>query len=287
VVAVFEDPDPNRRAFFIQMPFYQYGHLESWIATYAPRGRAVRRALADVLSALVYLHSQGIVHCDVKPPNILIAADERARLADFDISVDLKTRVSVRYAKNRSTCVGYTPGYEAPELLRCGASVATDMYAFGATLNLVREACLDVVEDDGDSSLNADSSLIAEPEEQDDAPGTPFQDPLEAGAAAPARAGGRGQGDRGGAEGGMASAGSNTPAAGGGRRDGGATARAQGHGQLLDILICKLMLPEARHRPSAAEVCTFHYTPQVQTPVCVCVFKFLVCVCVSVCLCVC
>ncbi|MFN9939877.1 MAG: protein kinase domain-containing protein, partial [bacterium] len=99
VVAVFEDSDPNRRAFTIQMPFYQYGHLQSWIETYAPRGRAVRRALADVLSALVYLHSQGIVHCDVKPPNILIAADERARLADFDISVDLKTRVSVRYAK--------------------------------------------------------------------------------------------------------------------------------------------------------------------------------------------
>ena len=39
----------------------------------------------DVLSALEYLHNLGIVHCDVKPPNILIAADERARLADFDV----------------------------------------------------------------------------------------------------------------------------------------------------------------------------------------------------------
>ena len=76
------------------------------------------------MSALVYLHSLGIVHCDVKPPNILIASDERARLADFDISVDLKTRVSVRYAKSKTTCVGYTPGFEAPELLTQGASAA-------------------------------------------------------------------------------------------------------------------------------------------------------------------
>jgi len=43
----------------------------------------------------------------------------------MQISVDLKTRISVRYAKNRTTCVGYTPGYEAPELLSCGASSAT------------------------------------------------------------------------------------------------------------------------------------------------------------------
>ena len=53
VVAVFEDPDPNRRAFFIQMPYYPYGHLESWIGAYAPRATAVRNALKDVLSALV------------------------------------------------------------------------------------------------------------------------------------------------------------------------------------------------------------------------------------------
>lgn len=86
------------------------------------------------MSALVYLHSLGIVHCDVKPPNILIASDERARLADFDISVDLKTRVSVRYAKSKTTCVGYTPGFEAPELLTQGASAATDMFAFGQVL---------------------------------------------------------------------------------------------------------------------------------------------------------
>lgn len=58
VVAVFEDPDPNRRAFFIQMPYYPYGQLEAWIEAYAPRAKAVRSALKDVLSALVKTHGE-------------------------------------------------------------------------------------------------------------------------------------------------------------------------------------------------------------------------------------
>jgi hypothetical protein len=170
VVAVFEDhSDPNWRAFFMQMPFYKYGHLWAWIDCYAPRARAVRSCLADVLNALVYLHDLGIAHCDVKPQNILIGADERARLADFDISVDLKTRVSARYAKQRSTtAVGYTVGYEAPELLQSGASPATDMFAFGQTLygNCVKQACLAADAIDADEQQQQDPQMVGGAEGQ-------------------------------------------------------------------------------------------------------------------------
>ena len=81
--------------------------------------------------------------------NILIGADGTVRLADFNISVDTRTRTSAKFVTASRTVVGYTPGFDAPELMRTGATVQTDMYAFGKTLESViaeRDAdCQDLV----------------------------------------------------------------------------------------------------------------------------------------------
>lgn len=44
---------------------------------------AVRRYLKDILSGLNYLHMMNIVHCDVKPHNVLLAMDGLCKLTDF------------------------------------------------------------------------------------------------------------------------------------------------------------------------------------------------------------
>ena len=71
---------------------------------------AVRRVLDDVLDALAYAHSRGVVHRDVKPGNILLAAGGRAMLADFGIASALSAA-----DQTGSDIVPGTPAYMAPE----------------------------------------------------------------------------------------------------------------------------------------------------------------------------
>ena len=84
-------------------------------------------ALAD---ALAYVHEQGFVHRDVKPANVLIAADGRVHLADFGIA----RLVDSAHVTRTGDVLG-TPAYFAPEQVS-GEPVtsAADIYALGLVL---------------------------------------------------------------------------------------------------------------------------------------------------------
>ena len=115
IVSVFEDnTKKDEKRMFLQMPFFEHGTLDVWIRTEAPEWRAVRTVLLDIAGALEFLYTSSVVHCDVKPQNILIAPNCRGRLADFDISVDHTTRTT----RLPATKVGYTASFDAPELAR-------------------------------------------------------------------------------------------------------------------------------------------------------------------------
>jgi hypothetical protein len=87
-------------------------------------------ALAQILEALVYAHSEGVIHRDIKPQNALVdSRDGRVKLTDFG--------VAYRVGDTRLTQVGFavgTPGYIAPEVLDGDdPTELTDIYAVGAT----------------------------------------------------------------------------------------------------------------------------------------------------------
>ena len=85
---------------------------------------------AQVAGALAALHEAGLVHCDIKPANILMSGDD-ARLADLDAAYRLPAAETVM--PNRG--IARTPGYAAPELEAGGMPVpASDVYALGMTL---------------------------------------------------------------------------------------------------------------------------------------------------------
>ena len=123
---------------------------------------------ADVCEGLDYIHSQGIVHGDVKLENILIGPDGRAVISDFGISRVFGDEVRRRsdsvpddVSADLSALHMGTYGYLAPELLRGGPDAApspeTDAWSLGVMLfRLVtgfwfeddnREKCLALLDD--------------------------------------------------------------------------------------------------------------------------------------------
>src|SRR5918997_6426819 len=89
----------------------------------------VVEVLVQVLEALSYAHSQGVIHRDIKPQNVLVDGRGRAKLTDFG--------VAYRAGDTRLTQKGYavgTSGYIAPEILDGeDPTDLTDVYAVGAT----------------------------------------------------------------------------------------------------------------------------------------------------------
>lgn len=90
----------------------------------------VARIGAELASALAVAHRLGIVHRNVKPGNVLIAADGTSKITDFGTA-----HMTGDVTLSSTTVVTGTPAYLAPEVARGEeSSGASDVFALGATL---------------------------------------------------------------------------------------------------------------------------------------------------------
>lgn len=89
------------------------------------------KLVADILAGLAHAHSRGIVHCDIKPENILLTMQPQgwiARISDFGIA-----RLYQEIGTEEGTATG-SPAYMAPERFYGQYSYASDLYAVGVVL---------------------------------------------------------------------------------------------------------------------------------------------------------
>jgi eukaryotic-like serine/threonine-protein kinase len=74
---------------YISMPYYSKGSLKSLISNENLSLRRIIKYSIDILSGLMHIHSNNLIHFDIKSDNILISDNDTALVADFGISAYL------------------------------------------------------------------------------------------------------------------------------------------------------------------------------------------------------
>ncbi|KAM3762410.1 hypothetical protein ACB098_01G343200 [Castanea mollissima] len=121
------------RALVLQ--YMSNGSLEKWLYSHNNCLNLVKRVgiMVDVALALEYLHngqSESVVHCDLKPSNILLDEDMVAHVSDFGIAKNLALNKDATQTKTLGTL-----GYIAPEYGSEGrVSTKGDIYSYGIIL---------------------------------------------------------------------------------------------------------------------------------------------------------
>ena len=112
---------------YITMPYLKRGSLHNLLNTRYLTLKEIIKYSLDFLSAIEYVHSRGVIHCDIKPNNILIDDNNNAILTDFGSALYLNN------GKARLKNVYYK--HIAPE--QCTNSLISkkvDIYQIGTTL---------------------------------------------------------------------------------------------------------------------------------------------------------
>jgi formylglycine-generating enzyme required for sulfatase activity len=147
VVGIFDVGVDNGRV-FLAMEYLTGGTLRDWMATQGRPWRDVVKMFVAVGKGLAAAHTEGLVHRDFKPDNVLLDRTGTPKVADFglarlsgpstedsfaEVSYQETPRTDARVT--RTGAMTGTPAYMAPEQFRGKATDGrTDQFAFSVAL---------------------------------------------------------------------------------------------------------------------------------------------------------
>ena len=119
------------------IPYVVMEYLEGSLLKKVPLYNMLHKEKVDLFDTLFstvnYIHSQGIIHADITPKNIMLSSDKKAILFDFGISQSIEKIKD--FGLNYNQIKAYNPKYAAPEVLQGETpSMASDMFSLGVTL---------------------------------------------------------------------------------------------------------------------------------------------------------
>ena len=132
IVQIFDIFEENGTAYYV-MEHLDGGSLGSKVDKGALIEKEALHYTFEIADALNYIHSQNVLHLDVKPSNILFRHNGEAVLIDFGIS----KHYDDNGGQTTTTPIGFSKGYAPMEQYNPGLTrftPATDIYSLGATM---------------------------------------------------------------------------------------------------------------------------------------------------------
>ncbi|KIL54139.1 hypothetical protein M378DRAFT_174425 [Amanita muscaria Koide BX008] len=125
--------ESSQSFFSLVAPFMENGTLRDWRRNMTPSIPEIKKRIQEVAEGLVYLHTEGIVHGDLKGSNVLLDSEFHVKISDFGSTKHTDSTATKTWAM--------TIRFSAPELFSDEEDQAlwkrtkeTDIYAFGPVL---------------------------------------------------------------------------------------------------------------------------------------------------------
>ncbi len=134
IIQIYDIFEENNTAYYV-MEYVEGGSLKDMVDLHGPLSENTAiRYISQVSNALSYLHSNNILHLDIKPSNILIDNEDNLLLIDFGIS----KHYDADGGQTSTTPAGISKGFAPIEQYQQGSisgfTPSTDIYSLGATL---------------------------------------------------------------------------------------------------------------------------------------------------------
>ncbi|CAI2365932.1 unnamed protein product [Moneuplotes crassus] len=91
--------DQKRRRLYIQMEYCEKDTLRTWIESGVKDENEIWKYTEQILKALNYIHSMGLLHRDLKPANIFLDKELNIKLGDFGLAQELQSNQQDQYSK--------------------------------------------------------------------------------------------------------------------------------------------------------------------------------------------